>query len=368
VKSRNLRYIPEIDQLRLLAALLVFGFHFFHMYKGGWVSLPDHAWLGLITEGHTGVSLFFVLSGFIFMTIAAEGEAIAYGRFLRNRLLRIAPLFLTVFVVAISIQRDRFVATDLLYVFVTNIGNPPTSWHIVTGPAWSISVEFAFYLVFPFLALFVRQQGARYLVKLILMLMVIKLGAYVASENSKLMLYSTLVGRFDQFLIGMLAGLIYHRRQDWLYRHGRLLLVAGALLTVIAVGVQARYASFFLPDQKQPFWIIWGTIEALCWAGVTLGFVTSRISFGARLDRVLTTGGAWSFSIYMWHALILFTAHQLLGPVGGTGIVALALNGVVLLGATLAFSWLSYSLIEQPFLGLRTRYVETPADVINDQR
>jgi peptidoglycan/LPS O-acetylase OafA/YrhL len=169
-------------------------------------------------------------------------------------------------------------------------------------------------------------------------------------------------------LIGMLAGLAYHRRQNWLSRHGRLLLVAGAVLTVIAVGVQARYASFFLPEQKQPFWIIWGTIEALCWACVTLGFVTGRISFGARLDQVLTTGGAWSFSIYMWHALILFTAHQLLGPVGGTGIVALALNCIVLLGATLAFSWLSYSLIEQPFLGLRTRYVETPKDGINDQR
>lgn len=358
MKSRNLRYIPAIDQLRLLAALLVFSFHFFHMYKGGWVPLPQYAWLGLITEGHTGVALFFVLSGFIFMTIAAEGEAIAYAKFLRNRLLRIAPLFLTVFVVAISIQRDRFVATDLLYVFVTNIGNPPTSWHIVTGPAWSISVEFAFYLVFPFLALFVRERGAIYLVKLILMLLVIKLAAYVAADNAKLMLYSTLVGRFDQFLIGMLAGLVYHRRQAWLEQRGRLLLLAGALLTLVAVGVQARYASTFLTDQKQPFWIVWGTIEALCWACVILGFVGGRVSFGARLDHVFATCGAWSFSIYMWHALILFTAHELLGPVGGTGLIALVLNAVALLGATLAFSWLSYSVIEQPFLGLRTRYVE----------
>ncbi|GHD12823.1 acyltransferase family protein [Tianweitania populi] len=361
MKSRNLRYIPEIDQLRLLAALLVFAFHFFHMYKGGWVPLPQYAWLGLITEGHTGVALFFVLSGFIFMTIAAEGEAIAYTKFLRNRLLRIAPLFLTVFVVAISIHRDRFVATDLLYVFVTNIGNPPTSWHLATGPAWSISVEFAFYLVFPFLAQFVRERGAAYLVKLILMMLVIKLGAYLAAENSKLMLYSTLVGRFDQFLIGMLAGLAYHRRKDWLNRHGRLLFFVASLVTIVAVGVQARYASSFLPDQKQPFWIIWGTIEAACWAGVILGFVRGGISFGERLDRVFATCGAWSFSIYMWHAMILFTAHELFGSVGGTGIVALGLNAAVLLGATLAFSWLSYSVIEQPFLNLRTRYVEAPA-------
>ena len=99
-----------------------------------------------------------------------------------------------------------------------------------------------------------------------------------------------------------------------------------------------------------------------------LGFVNGRISVGARLDRLFATWGAWSFSIYMWHALILFTAHELLGSVGGTGVVALALNGIALLGATLAFSWLSYSLIEQPFLGLRTRYVETPSNGINAQR
>ncbi|MBP0441202.1 acyltransferase family protein [Tianweitania sediminis] len=358
MKSQNLRYIPQVDQLRFLAALLVFAFHFFHSYKGGWAPLPQYPWFGIVSEGHTGVSLFFVLSGFIFMVIATQGEGIAYRSFLRNRLLRIAPLFLAVFLLAIAIHRDRFVATDLLYVFVTNIGDPPTSWHFVTGPAWSISVEFTFYLVFPFLAEFTRRLGAAYLLKLLALMLVVKLGAYFASENSKLMLYSTLVGRFDQFLIGMLAGLLFVLRSAWLELRGRLICLVGVVLTVVAVGLQARHASYFLPEQKQPFWILWGTIEALCWALVIVGFTGGRMSFGARADRFLAQGGTWSFSIYMWHALIIFIALQLFGSIGGVGPAALVLNFVLVLAATLAFAWLSFTVIEQPFLSLRGRYVE----------
>jgi peptidoglycan/LPS O-acetylase OafA/YrhL len=359
MQSRNVGYIPAIDQLRFFAALLVFAFHFFHTYKGGWSAHPEHAWAGLITEGYTGVSLFFVLSGFIFTTIA-EGGPIAYRSFLRNRLLRIAPLFLAVFLVAISIHRDRFVATDLFYIFVTNIGNPPTSWHFITGVSWSISVEFTFYLLFPFLAAFAAREGAAYLVKLLLLLLVVKVGAYLATDNSKLMLYSTLVGRLDQFLIGMLAAMAYRKHQQFIHLRARVILWLGAVLTLLAVAVQARYASYFLPQQKDPFWTFWGTVEASCWALVIIGFVGSRFAWNTRLGRAVTLGGTWSFSIYMWHALIIFTMHELLGSIGGTGFLALLLNGLVVLAAVLAFAWLSFTVIERPFLRMRGQYVDPP--------
>ena len=178
MKSSNLPYIPALDHLRLLAALLVLVFHTFHTYFGQWQPAPYAAVLGLVTEGHTGVALFFVLSGFLFMTIALQAEHIAYGAFMRNRLLRIFPLFLFFFFVAISLQRDTFRAPDALYVLFSNIGKPPTSEHFITGAAWTISVEFTFYLVFPFLARFVRAEGAAYLLRLLLLMAVVKWAAW----------------------------------------------------------------------------------------------------------------------------------------------------------------------------------------------
>jgi peptidoglycan/LPS O-acetylase OafA/YrhL len=359
MKSSNFRYIPEIDHLRLLAALLVFGYHFTHYFYGGWQPLPQAAWLGPITEGHTGVSLFFVLSGFIFMSIAAQGEAIDYKKFLRNRILRIAPLFLVVFVVAISIGRDQFEATDLLYVFVTNLGDAPTSWHFITGPAWSISVEFTFYLVFPFLALFVKGGGFNYLARLLVLLMVIKVGAFFATDASRHMLYSTLVGRFDQFLIGMGFALLYARRHAVLERHGRWMLLGATLLTYVAICAQARWFSLQSPELDNPFWLVWSTLEAALWGSVIVAYLSARLPISERLGKALAYGGTMSFSLYMWHGLVIFIAFSLVGPAGSP--LTLALLSVPVLVAVLAVAWLSYTTIERPFLQMRLAYTKSAA-------
>ncbi len=97
MQSRNADYSPEVDQLRLLAAAIVFAFHYFHTFFGGWKAGVAPRWFALVSEGYTGVSLFFVLSGYIFMVIGRKaGGSVPYGPFLMNRVLRIAPLHLTI--------------------------------------------------------------------------------------------------------------------------------------------------------------------------------------------------------------------------------------------------------------------------------
>ncbi|WP_460451304.1 acyltransferase family protein [Alsobacter sp. SYSU BS001988] len=360
MESRNVAYIPEIDHLRLLAALLVFFFHFFHFYTNDWRPWPHLAAFGLITDGYTGVTLFFVLSGYIFMRIALAGGPIAYGSFLRNRLLRIAPLFVVIFVVAISIGRDRFKATDLLYLVVTNIGDPPTSWHFATGPAWSITVEFGFYLVFPFLALFARMQGVGYLARLIAILLVVKLAAYYATDNSRLMLYSTWVGRFDQFLIGMAAAMLAGSAPSSMGMRRALLPLATAL--VVAGGAaQARWVSFLAAEPKQALGVIAGTIEAMLWGFFIVAYVERRPAWPARIGRWLRAGGEMSFSFYMWHALIIYAVFKTCGAVGGVSGPALIGNGLMVLAITLLFARLSYTTIELPFLLMRRQYTDRVA-------
>ena len=90
MRSEQTAYLERLDHLRLLAAALVVCFHAFHRQVGD--LKPDNPLLSLIDEGHTGIGLFMVISGFIF-TVISHGSAIDYAGFLRNRLVRIYPLY-----------------------------------------------------------------------------------------------------------------------------------------------------------------------------------------------------------------------------------------------------------------------------------
>ena len=357
--SANLPWNPRLAHLRFIAALLVLAFHTYHSFFGNWQAKPLAFGFGWVVEGHTGVSLFFVLSGYLFMTIAlrAQGE-IQYQSFMKNRLLRVFPLFVVVFIVAVSIGRDLFEPQDILYLLFSNLGQAPTSNQFMTGPAWTISVEFTFYLIFPFLARFAIQQGPGYLARLILLLLLFKTGAFLVSEKPTHMIYSTLLGRLDQFLIGMLAAQLAAR---WILRptHGAWALAAAFVMWML-LEAQARWASYFLPDPVQVAWLGWPTVEALGWAAVIVSYAHWRGAVWSWLGNWMERGGEISFSIYLWHALVIYLLAKLIGTpdwFGDWRLDALA-TGTLVLGVTWGISVISYRTIEEPFLGLRKRYTQ----------
>lgn len=355
--SANLPWNPRLAHLRFIAALLVLAFHAYHSFFGNWQPRNQAFGFGWIVEGHTGVSLFFVLSGYLFMTIAlrAQGE-IRYRSFLKNRFLRVFPLFVVVFIVATSINRDLFQPQDFLYLFFSNLGQAPTSSQFLTGPAWTISVEFTFYLIFPFLARFAVQQGPAYLLRLIFLLLLFKTGAFLVSENPTHMIYSTLLGRLDQFLVGMLAAQVAAR---WVTRPlPGLWTLAAAFLMWALLEAQARWASYFLPDPVQLAWLGWPTVEALGWAAVIVSYAHWRGAVWEWLGNWMERGGEISFSLYLWHALVIYLFTKLIGTpawFGNWRLDALAI-GALVLAVTWGISVVSYRTIEEPFLGLRKRY------------
>ena len=360
MRSANLSYQPRLDHLRCVAASLVFFFHVFHTYYLHWQPAPDRPWLGLLTEGHTGVGLFFTLSGFLFMLIALQGGTIEYGRFLRNRVLRIFPLFVTVFVIAISMARDQFRPMDALYLLFSNLGVAPTSNAFITGAAWTISIEFTFYLVFPFLARFAIERGPWYLVRLLALLLLFKLAAYGVTERSTHMFYSTLLGRFDQFLIGMLAAQLCAAHADWMQRHGRALLVAAIAVVFVNAGVQSHYASYFLPQPKHAFWVTWSMQEATGWALLIAAYQAAAPRWPQRFERFLLRGGEISFSFYLLHTVVIYTVFTFVGPLAPTG--RPLIDGLVNVALLYPLCWivasLSFETIEKPFLALRQRYLK----------
>jgi peptidoglycan/LPS O-acetylase OafA/YrhL len=357
MQSLNLQYNPRIDQLRWLAATIVFLFHFALEYRGLGGTVPASPWLALVTEGHTGVGLFFTLSGFLFMQIALAQKTIVYRRFIRNRVLRIAPLFLTIFLVATSIGRDTFQPQDVLYIFATNLGHAPTSGTVITGAAWTISLEFLFYLVFPFLATNTLERGARYLLQLLLLMVFFKLAAYTVNDNSTLMYFCTFVGRFDQFLIGMLAALLYARHTTGWQRHAPWLIVLAAALVICDTAAMHHIAPFGATP-KSAFWIGWSLLESAGWALFILAWVAFRPRLPGVLDRVLNHGGKISFSFYLLHMGIVHVLAQRVGTIHptGRGWLDVVIMFVLCYGATWALASLSYRAIEEPFLRMRGRY------------
>jgi peptidoglycan/LPS O-acetylase OafA/YrhL len=209
-----------------------------------------------MVEGHTGVGLFFVLSGFILMLIRMNASDISYWGFMRNRFLRIFPLFLVIYFVAISIGRNEFRPADILYVFFSNLGMAPTSNSFITGAAWTISVEFTFYALFPFVAYAATNKGVKYLLQLIFIIILFKIGAFFISESPKHMYYSTILGRIDQFLIGMIAAMLYVHfvGRKWC-RHWIWFLLA-VTMAWSGVGVMAGLSSYQAKEQHDIFWAI----------------------------------------------------------------------------------------------------------------
>ncbi|WGG51390.1 acyltransferase family protein [Rugamonas sp. DEMB1] len=232
---------------------------------------------------------------------------------------------------------------------------------MVTGAAWCIPLELAFYLLFPFLSRFALQRGAGYLLQLLGLMLFFKLMVYGESAHSTLMFFSTLVGRFDQFLIGMLGAVLYRRHEALLRRLAGWLLPLALLLVVCDSALQAARAPFNA-TAKSAFWIGWSLLESGGWAVFIVCWVAWQGRLPALLERLLNHGGKISYSFYLLHMGVIHTLAGKVGLVAPTGVVLLdaALMLAVVYAATWGLATLSYRAIEEPFLRLRGSYGAVP--------
>lgn len=359
MKGIQAPYLERLDHLRFYAAALVVLFHFFHAYAPD--LRADNPLMSLIDEGHTGIGLFMVISGFVFTYIARDGD-VRYAPFLFSRLVRIYPLF--VFAVFLQLMISTY-NEERNYGFLALLGwlmpfrseTVPLSQYFVQ--LWTIWVEFQFYLLFPFLHAFALRYGQRYLLALIGLFVLIRAMVFLATGSVRFLAYETIFGRMDQFLIGMLAAHLYLRRPA--IAANPLWLLAAALLAVGGVHLFSRHAGF--TAMAHPLWIVWTTIEGLLWAGVLVAYLNTRLAIPRALERGIAALGAASFSIYVMHNLVIAVLRQQVGllPLGTDTFTQALWTGFALaLPAVLAVSALTYLLIEKPFFGYRRPYVAAP--------
>lgn len=355
MKSSDSLYLSKLDHLRFLAALLVLAWHIMrHQLQVPTTFIPSFWPMSLFAEGHTGVALFMVLSGYIFMTLCHDRE-IDYLAFIRNRILRIAPLF---------------ILWTLLYFYIGNIDPAKLIVAVgalldhktVPGVGWTVIVEFQFYLLFPFLLIFSRKMGLRYLVGLILLAVAIRWCIWFTLGTVQDLAYSTIFGRIDQFLLGMLACAALRKFPAY-FKSPLVLLALVALWSFLyhRFDVLGGYFDNHGFPSQASVWVYLPTLEGLFYGLITAAYLGTVQLLPRVLDKAIAWLGMLSYSLYLNHPWAIEVAMKILKRfnVDMTDFwTALILGMATVLPILIVMSVGTYYLIEKPFLSLRTRYLK----------
>ncbi|WP_205698113.1 acyltransferase [Conexibacter sp. SYSU D00693] len=383
VRSQRLR---GVEGLRALAATAVLVHH-----VGAFVSAPDgqHTpmhpglWAGVV-DLRAGLTLFFVLSGFLlYRPIASallRGRPLPSARrYLRHRALRILPAYWVILLVT------AFVLQQVITRGEGGVGMPKDAWELIAnllllqpydpdtvftgiGPAWSLSVEVAFYVLLPILgvlgALVVRRGGASAsrrataaLVTPAVLLLVGLVGKafwHFASDDLGRWEYSigqTLPINADLFGYGALAAFVWVAAVDGLLRIPDAVRRALLPAAVVLAGATFLVAGYGGVLQNEPGDTVLGMASALLVLGVTL---PGRSWLGDLLQtRPFEAVGLASYSIYLWHTpvIFLFVDWGLDAPDKPALVVAF----LAVAAATGVLSAITYLLVERPFLRMKSR-------------
>jgi len=185
------QHIHVLDGWRGLSILFVLAAHL--------LPLGSKNWQMNMTVGALGMSVFFILSGFLISNFLYKKQNII--DFLIRRLFRILPLAWLYIVIVLFLKSANEMQWLTHLFFVSNW--PPMQLTNVTSHFWSLCVEVQFYLLVALLVLFFRKKGLLALPLLCLAVTWYRIdqGVYVAINTYY---------RLDEILAGCTLSLIYN--------------------------------------------------------------------------------------------------------------------------------------------------------------
>ncbi|WP_462265012.1 acyltransferase family protein [Mucilaginibacter sp.] len=221
-------YIPALTGVRALAAYLVFISHYAYVFDEGF----PHALQRFFQEFHIGVTIFFVLSGFLIAFRYYDNFYLTrswFKQYLKNRVARIYPMYflLTVATFAVYYFRPKAGVTagfnhpvTLLLMNITFIRGFFSDLKF-TGIAqgWSLTVEECFYFAAPVIFLVAQRYKRFYIQPLLvtglgalLVLLFCNVNWYGFFGNFTFMMLYTFLGRCFEFFAGIQLALLIKRR------------------------------------------------------------------------------------------------------------------------------------------------------------
>ncbi len=305
------RRFEVLDGVRAISILLVFTAH--PAYQVFWQHF----------HGQAGVTIFFVLSGFLITSLLIREHA-RWGRvdligFYIRRLFRIYPLFFLVLgvycvlILGLGLQADRrgtFLQHLPGYVFFfpegAVIGN--TGLAVPFDGSWSIGIEEKFYLVWPLLGFVLLAGTAR--TRLIALIGI-----------SAALTTATFIPGWPQFLApyahityGAIAAILVHQRSSY-----RVVSSAGrpAVLAVLLAALAVLQLGTPLILQGGPLYAPFGLLVA----AAICGLVTTSSSRATAVlrSRPAVYIGALSYALYLVHNFGLNAAESVVPAGWGLG-------------------------------------------------
>ena len=247
------KYYPALTGVRALAAYGVFVHHFYHFPEG---SLAAR----IAMQGGTGVTVFFVLSGFLICNRYFERltfSAAWLGTYFRNRVARIYPLYLLLTLLTFAsiiadpgfdpvFQWSGYVFTDKVLVIGLNLTLLRGFFEqfIYTGisQGWTLTVEESFYFLAPALLLGVAHFSSRpFLLLMGYAALFLAAGALLVHamphrfgffNSYTFALGCTFFGQCTVFFIGIVLALLVKRMRSVSANHRPFWTTAGALWAI----------------------------------------------------------------------------------------------------------------------------------------
>ena len=397
--------IATLDGVRAIACLTVMGYHINLMTHSVhlWTTDGKPLTSAVVLAGSSGVTLFFVLSGFLLFLPYAK--ALMFERswpetrlFYLRRALRIIPGYYASLFLIVALERPEYLQPErwsqLLLFPLFLMDSTQATFRQLNGPYWTLAIEWQFYMLLPWIALGIRAVAQRLhpqrrlwgVVGCLLGLMAWGVltrywGAYFMAHpaatflvprgvlNVILFVVYGVDGKFlEDFAVGMLAGLCYlvvehaststnavqrvRRLSPWLWS-------GGVLLWLLMAMQLYRY----------PLPILGPLFHSTQWVN-EFGF---SLGFGCCILAVLfdPSGGlrrffAWmplrgigllSYSLYIWHLPLLISFGGDIGPSLGhlPALAAYSLYWLWALVVIIPFSFVMYLLVEKPGMRLSSK-------------
>jgi peptidoglycan/LPS O-acetylase OafA/YrhL len=357
------KHIKSLDGLRGIAVLCVVLFHFFPREGAG-------ALTPFVSSGWAGVDLFFVLSGYLITReLYAYRTSENFCRvFYAKRVLRLLPLYYFIFLVGAALTPLLGIQWKIGHVAIlfhgANLVLPRDNSLGTLGPfsifhLWSLALEEQFYLIWPLIVVskLSRETLRRICIGAMITAPLVRLSMLHNSANPS-WLYQSLPTRMDALLAGALLSLIPLPSLNMARMTGAVALLGFSWLA------WRGHSFFFLSRPIQG--LGYSAVALLCASVLVMCLHAGTITEHVCSWRVLRFFGRYSYGLYLWHYLFLRQFEMLTAfvqrHVTMPFVAAVVSFGLILLCST-AIAFVSYRLIEQPFLRLKKRFQYGPVGV-----
>ena len=352
--GKKRRYITGLDGIRAIAVIMV---------------LAYHLKLALFKSGFLGVTVFFVLSGYLITGIliseVEEEGTIDLKNFWLRRIRRLVPAVMSMAVVIIFVSAvvNRIIFTKGCKDFLASVLGFNNWWQIfnkvsyfeaagVPSPfthCWSLAIETQFYLIYPLILLgiykLVKSRGegrakrgllfAGVTLLLALISVILMIVLFDPQQDASRVYYGTDTRAFS-LLFGALLAIL------WDYRMVPRRLSASVNMVLGSVSFAVLLVMTIAINGSSNFWYRGGQFVGTILTVLVIYTVSGRKTWLSRFlsNPVLKWIGDRSYSIYLWHYPIILLISK--------GIKASWWITLIEIVLSVVLAELSYRFIETP--------------------